>query len=67
MIFAVSNHSIEQIKIQTTKLLRRAAFDSKKHTGQIAGKRRPLIPISMNGIERIEDIEKKPFLYKNNF
>ena len=38
-----------------------------KHTRQIAGKQPPLIPISMIGIERIEDIEKKRFLYKNIF
>ena len=33
-----------------------------KHTRQIAGKQPPLIPISMIGIERTEDIEKKRFL-----
>ena len=38
----------------------------KKHNRQIAGKKPPLIRISMIGIERI-DIEKKRFLYKNIF
>ena len=33
-----------------------------KHTRQIAGKKPPLIPISIIGIERIEDIEKKIFV-----
>ena len=36
-----------------------------KYTRQIAGKQPPLIPISMIGIEIIEDIENKRFLYKN--
>ena len=36
-----------------------------KHTRQIAGKKPPLIPISMIGIERIEDIEKKIFVQKH--
>ena len=37
------------------------------HTRQIAGKQRQLIPISMIGIERIEDIEKKDFCTKTFF
>ena len=39
----------------------------KKHTRQIARKWPPLTLISMIGIERIEYIEKKRFLYKNIF
>ena len=38
-----------------------------KHNGQIVGKKPPLIPISMIGIERIEDIEKKIFCTKTFF
>ena len=36
-----------------------------KHNRQIAGKKPPLIPISMIGIERMEDIEKKIFMQKH--
>ena len=36
-----------------------------KHTRQIAGKKPPLIPISLIGIDRIEDIEKKKFVQKH--
>ena len=38
-----------------------------KHTRQIAGKQPPLIPISMIGIERIEDIEKKKIFVQKHF
>ena len=38
-----------------------------KHTRQIAGKSPPLIPISMIGIERIEDIEKKKIFVQKHF
>ena len=38
-----------------------------KHTHQIAGKQPPLIPISMIGIERIEDIEKKYIFVQKHF
>ena len=44
-----------------------STFSAFKHTRQIAEKQWPLIPVSMIGIERIEDIEKKRFLYKNIF
>ena len=38
-----------------------------KQTRQIAGKKPPLIPISMIGIEITEDIEKKKIFVQKHF
>ena len=57
------------LRISTMKIKIGQNWQNKKekYTRQIAGKKPPLIPISMIGIERIEDNEKKRFLYKNIF